>query len=346
MSPEDHRLAVSIGMSPVGQLSTRGGCVPGGLSLTGTSAMQATLSPGRAWIQGTSTAAQGGYAVTVDTGLPLTFANGDPAYGRIDAVVVRVRDNSYDGSGQTAGLVEVITGVPAAVPVAPAAPDSSEKLFEVTVPVNASAGNGGILWATAVADRRRFTSALGGITPPGGGTGFSGTYAGQYRDANNQLERWNGTAWGQYPAVPAWQSWTPVWTTSSGVAVSFGNSSVNCRYIRSGPTVHLTFQVIFGSTANFGSTKAATDNWRFSLPVPAATQHQCLGFAELSAGVTASTVARLRCDGGTGVFGLNVSSGRPDATALPAYGWVDSITPWTWVSGSFILATATYEVAG
>ncbi|GAA4905301.1 H-type lectin domain-containing protein [Streptomyces coeruleoprunus] len=195
MTPEDHRLAASAGMSPTGPLTTRGGCVPGGLGLVAASAMQATLQPGRLWIQGSSAATQGGYAVTVDAGELLTFADGDATYTRIDAVVVRVRDNVYDGSQLVEGRVEIIQGTPAATPVAPVSPANSEKLYEVTVRAGASAGNGGIDWSTAVAERRRFTAALGGIVPPGWGTGFDGGYPGQYRDAAGVLQRWNGTVW-------------------------------------------------------------------------------------------------------------------------------------------------------
>ncbi|WP_217624191.1 H-type lectin domain-containing protein [Streptomyces sp. TRM64462] len=195
MTPEDHRLAASVGMAPTGPLTTRGGCIPGGLDLAGSSAMQATLQPGRLWIQGANAAPQGGYAVTVDAEELLTFSDGDATYARIDAVVVRVRDDVYDGSQLLEGRVEIVEGTPAADPVAPVSPANSEKLYEVTVPAGASAGTGGIDWGTAVAERRRYTAALGGIVPPGWASGFSGGYTGQYRDVNGVLQRWSGTEW-------------------------------------------------------------------------------------------------------------------------------------------------------
>ncbi|MFG2330580.1 H-type lectin domain-containing protein [Streptomyces sp. NPDC048604] len=195
MTPEDHRLAASAGMAPAGPLTTRGGCIPGGLGLTGTSAMQATLYPGRLWIQGANAATQGGYAVTLDADVQLTFAPGDATHSRIDAVVVRVRDHVHDGSQLYRGEVEIIVGAPSATPQAPLSPANSEKLYEVTVPAGASAGAGGLDWGAAVADRRRYTAALGGIVPPGWATGFDGGHVGQYRDANGVLERWSGTEW-------------------------------------------------------------------------------------------------------------------------------------------------------
>jgi hypothetical protein len=306
--------------------------------------MQATLTPGRAWVQGTQAAAQGGYAVTVDADQLLTFGNGDATYPRIDAVVLRVKDDSYDGLGVTTGLVEVIQGTPAAAPAAPALPVNSEKLYEVTVPAGTSAGSGGIDWATAVANHRRYTSALGGIVPPGWATGFSGGYVGQYRDANGRLERWDGAAWGQYPAVPAWQDWTPVWTTSSGLATpSFGNATLTCRYTQIASTVHLNFAVVFGTTTNFGGGSGA-DNWRFTLPVPAAYLIQAIGFAELNASTDNRIVSRMRCTGST-FFELEISSGKPNATAVVSTGLTDAISPWTWASGHAIRGTATYEAA-
>ncbi|MEE1751740.1 H-type lectin domain-containing protein [Streptomyces sp. SP18CS02] len=195
MSPEDHRLAASAGMTPSGPLTTRGGCVPGGLDLRPASAMQATLTPGRLWIQGAHAATQGGYAVAVDADELLTFSPGHATYGRIDAVVVKVHDPVYDGSTTPKGEVLVIEGAATATPVAPVSPANSEKLYEVTVPAGASAGSGGLDWAAAVAERRRYTAALGGIVPPGWAGGFDGGYPGQYRDLDGVLQRWSGTVW-------------------------------------------------------------------------------------------------------------------------------------------------------
>ncbi|GLF97541.1 H-type lectin domain-containing protein [Streptomyces yaizuensis] len=194
MTPEDHRLAASTAMAPSGPLTTVGGCLPGGLDLAPVpgSALQATLSAGRLWIQGTSAAAQGGYAVTVDAPALLTFGAGHATNARIDSVVVRVKDPAHDGStGTPTGEVLVVEGTPSGIPTPPVIPANSERLYDVTV---AKVGVG-LDWSTGVADRRRYTAAVGGIVPPGSGVAFDGGYNGQYRDANGVLERWNGTAW-------------------------------------------------------------------------------------------------------------------------------------------------------
>ncbi|GAA1134906.1 MULTISPECIES: hypothetical protein [Streptomyces violaceusniger group] len=193
---EDTRLAVGLGMASAAPLLTRAGCVFGGLRLTGTAAtgMQAKLSPGQVWVPGTSTGAQGGYPVTVDADTLLTFADGHASLPRVDAVIVRVYDTDYDGSGKYEAALEVLQGTAASSPTAPAVPKSAELLYEVAIPAGASAAKG-ITWASAITDRRRYTAALGGIVPAAGGAPHNGAYAGQYRDADGRLERWDGAQW-------------------------------------------------------------------------------------------------------------------------------------------------------
>ncbi|MFD8340488.1 hypothetical protein ACFV42_49125, partial [Streptomyces solisilvae] len=67
----------------------------------------------------------------------------------------------------------------------------------------------------------------------------------------------------------AWTDWTPTWTTSGTTVPSYGNATIKCRYTQIGKTVFANVSIIFGSTTNFG-TAGNVDNWRFSLPVPAA----------------------------------------------------------------------------
>ncbi|MEU0990575.1 H-type lectin domain-containing protein [Streptomyces sp. NPDC005953] len=194
MTPEDHRLAASTAMAPAGALATTGGCLPGGLDLAPVpgSALQATLSAGRLWVQGTNGAAQGGYSVTIDAPVSLTFGAGHATYSRIDSVVVRVADPSHDSTVTVfGGEVLVVQGSPAGTPTAPTVPPNSQKLYDVVVGKESV----GLDWVTGVLDRRRYTAALGGIVPPGSGVAFSGSHNGQYRDNDGVLERWNGTVW-------------------------------------------------------------------------------------------------------------------------------------------------------
>ncbi|MFF3940827.1 hypothetical protein [Streptomyces phaeofaciens] len=351
-SREDTRL-VSLGaLTPTSPVATRSGILPGssdgqwrisGFTVEGvTGTMTATVSPGRAVIQGAD--AQGAYPVALTENQTLTFADGDALYGRIDLVVLRVYDHAHDGSGRTEAVVEIVRGTPAAAPAAPATPALSIPLYEVVVPKNASTGAGAIAWASALTGRRTATVGVGGILPVTTDTS-NGAYPGQYRDLSGQLQRWNGTAWADYPVLPTWQSWTPAWTTSSGSATpAFGNAVVTCRYLKYGRTVHCNVWIVFGTTTTFGTSPTTSDNWRFSLPVPAAAVTPVVGFAELGVDNTSRVVARVQIPS-TNVFDLVISSGRLSGAALANSGVVDALSPWTWASGNSLLGTFTYEAA-
>ncbi|MGW0823346.1 hypothetical protein [Streptomyces sp. NPDC002845] len=356
LSPEgqtrtDTRL-ISLGaLTPTSPVATRSGVLPGspdgqwrisGFTLTGSTAMTAKVHPGRAVVQGTD--GQGAYPVALTDTLDLTFADGDAQYDRIDLVVLRVHDDQYDASGRTEATVEIIPGTPAATPAVPATPDLALPLYEVAVPAGTSSGSGGIDWGNALTGRRTATVAVGGILPVTTDTSI-GAYPGQYRDINGVLQRWTGSVWADYPAPPTWRSWTPAWTTSTGSATpSYGNATVNCRYVKSGTTVHLNFAIQFGSTTAFGTSPTVDDNWRFSLPVPASAAHPCIGFAELGATLSIRAVTRIIC-ATPSAFELGIASGQPNATVLDHYGTVDAITPWTWSSPHTIRGSATYEAA-
>ncbi|KPI31169.1 hypothetical protein ACWGA9_39740 [Streptomyces sp. NPDC054950] len=226
-SREDTRL-VSLGaLTPTSSVASRSGVLPGssdgasrisGFTLTGTAnSMSATVSPGRAVLQ--STDARGAYPVALAEYLPVTFADGNAQYTRIDLLVLRIYDDAYDGLGRTEAVVEIVPGTPAAAPTVPAAPGLSLPLYEVTVPANASAGTGGIAWASALVGRRTATVGVGGILPVTTDTS-NGAYPGQYRDLGGVIQRWSGTAWADYqpPLV--------VETTTTGVTAQ-GNWSLS-----------------------------------------------------------------------------------------------------------------------
>lgn len=200
---EDTRVTLSGLLTPNGlvaeniPLKARGGIVPGGFALTGTTGgMTFTIGTGRAFLQGGRTG-QGTYPVAVTEPETLTVTDGDAQYARIDLVELVVRDDVYDGTGATEAVVRLVKGTPAATPVAPNTPDGSAlPLYQISVPAGASAGSGGLAWESAVTNLRYPTVALGVIVPA---SGFNGAYAGQYRDNSGVLERWNGTAWVSYP---------------------------------------------------------------------------------------------------------------------------------------------------
>jgi len=352
-SREDTRLVPLGALTPTSAVQTRSGILPGsstglyrinGFTLTGTTGtMSGTVSPGRAIVQ--STDSRGAYPIALTEFENVTFADGDALYGRIDLLVLRIYDDVYDGSGRTESVVEIVNGTPSATPAVPAVPDLALPLYEVTVPAGTSAGTGGIPWTTGLTGRRTATVGVGGILPITTDTA-NGSYPGQYRDLNGQLQRWSGTAWADYPVLPTWQNWTPVWTTNTGSATpAFGNAALSCRYVKFGTTVHLNFAITFGSTTSFGTSPTTNDNWRFSLPVAAAATRLSIGFAEMSANTAANRVMARVSLTTTGAFELVTASGQPTAVAFTNTGGVDSLTPWTWASGHTVYGTATYEAA-
>ncbi|MGW2016046.1 hypothetical protein [Streptomyces sp. NPDC001927] len=204
---EDTRLTQTGATTMQNPVQVRSGILPGSYSgqhrlsgfwMTSASAMSATVSEGRAVIQGEIS--QGVYPVTLPASETVTFAPGNPQYGRIDLVVLRVYDRLYEGQRNEA-VIEVIQGVPEQAPKAMPVPPRSLPLYEVTVPAGVSAGNGGIPWSTALKDLRTPVVAVGGILPVEGPVA-PGTHPGQYQDtADGQFQRWDGGKWVAYPAA-------------------------------------------------------------------------------------------------------------------------------------------------
>ncbi|MFF5917983.1 hypothetical protein ACFY8C_06550 [Streptomyces flavochromogenes] len=217
---EDTRLTQTGVTTLTNPVQVRSGVLPGsydglyrlsGFWTYGSAAMSATVSEGRAVIQGEIS--QGVYPVTLPASEVVTFAPGNALYGRIDLLVLRVHDKLYDGGERTEATIEIIQGTPEQDPKVPVVPPRCLPLYEVAVPAGASAGNGGIPWNAALKDLRTPVVALGGILPVEGPV-LPGAYPGQYQDAGGALQRWDGGAWVSYPAalggiIPASASTTP-----------------------------------------------------------------------------------------------------------------------------------------
>ncbi|MFJ8821633.1 hypothetical protein ACIREE_07605 [Streptomyces sp. NPDC102467] len=260
-SREDTRLAPLGTLTPTSPLATRSGVLPGstdgkwrisGFTVTGTpGAMTASVSPGRAVIQGTET--QGAYPVALDDYLPLTFADGDAQYDRVDLVVLRILDDTYDASGRAEAAVEIIPGTPAATPAIPATPALAMPLYQVSVAKGTSAGSGGLAWDTVLVGLRNATVALGGILPVTSDT-TNGAYPGQYRDAGSTLQRWNGSAWADYqPPQPAAE------TTTAGASATGNWTLAGYRARRVGGVCSFTL-TLTRTTNNLTATAAGTTN--------------------------------------------------------------------------------------
>ncbi|MYY08832.1 hypothetical protein GT204_07920 [Streptomyces sp. SID4919] len=144
---------------------------------------------------------------------------------------------------------------------------------------------------------------------------------------------------------PTWSSWTPVWTTSSGASTpSFGNAVVTALFAQSAHVVWYRLEIGFGSTTNFGGG-GSSDNWRVSLPVPAADLALISGMGEIQGSSGAERMPVRARIGTTTTLELELSGRNYNNTANASSGLVDATTPWTWATGYGIRLTGQYEAA-
>ncbi|GAA3900042.1 hypothetical protein GCM10022244_07740 [Streptomyces gulbargensis] len=204
---EDTRLTQTGVTTLANPVQVRSGIIPGsydgqyrlsGFWTFGSAAMSATVSEGRAVIQGEIS--QGAYPVTLPASEVVTFAPGHAQYSRKDLLVLKIYDRLYDTVEQNEAKIEIIQGEARQDPQPPAVPPRCLPLYEVTVPAGASAGTGGIPWNSALKDLRTPVVSLGGILPVEGPV-LPGAYPGQYQDAGGALQRWDGGAWVSYPSA-------------------------------------------------------------------------------------------------------------------------------------------------
>ena len=191
-------------------IGVRGGVVGGaGLNINPGTGMTVTVQPGSFVVPNSGTPTAGGYAATLQSQATLTVQTSDPSNPRIDIVVANVVDN---GNNTSFGQVQIITGVAAPSPSAPAAPANSITLNQITVPAAASAITSGML-----ADVRPFTTATGGVlvAPIGSVTGYTGQIA--YDKASGRFYHNNNVSSATQLHVLPWQP--VVVTTASAVSV-------------------------------------------------------------------------------------------------------------------------------
>lgn len=184
--------------------------------------------------------------------------------------------------------------------------------------------------------RQVFTSHVGGSSTP-----F------QWFRTANAAGGW--TSWQKVITDPgSYLTWTPTWSTTSGLHLpSFGNATANFKAHKLGKNVHVTFDVTFGSTTNFGASATTTDNWTFSLPTawPANTSAPgtYLGTGDMYKDSSNLGFTRIKLSGSTAIsFGI-LTCFVAGALGGGIGGDVDSVTPWTWASGHAIRGSFDYE---
>jgi hypothetical protein len=227
---------------------------------------------------------------------------------------------------------------------------------QTTTRGNYPSGLSRLYYTTATSSAWDFAGLAGEVETYIEGTDFGRQTFTQHVGGSSTPVRWfrtataagGWTAWQKmHVEFPASTSWTPTWTTSSGLRTpSLGNATVDCRYFKDGRKVDCKFEIVFGSSTNFGASPLTTDNWLFGLPVPAARVGDSMGFIHMQSGGTGSNtmMARAKTSGTTSTFILSMAGGMFSGTPVNP-GDVDSISPWTWASTDYIRGNFTYESA-
>jgi hypothetical protein len=282
---------------------------------------------------------QGVYRAQLAATSPGSLAAANASFSRIDLVYLRVWDTSIDASGFRKADTVYLVGTPLASPVAPT-PGATEiyiPLATINVP---STGGGGTGAATVSSTVRQVTVAPGGVLPVSSTAdlAIAGSYVGQLRFNVSRMveEFWTGSAW---TAAGDWSTYTPAWT-STGTAPTAGNGTFAGRWTRIGKSIHLQAYILFGSTSNAGSGE-----WRFSLPVAAASigsgTRAWHGSAVGTNPSTAYWPGTVIIEGGASV--LSVVSATVAAGSTGSR-WGATV-PYTWSNGHYLDLSITYEAA-
>lgn len=191
--------------------------------------MSVQVAGGRAWVPGSQVSnvtgqtfsTQAGYFALNDAPVTVTISTANPTNPRIDLIYVAVNDSFYSGTNNNT-VVGVVTGTPAASPVAPSAPSNSLALATVAVAANASSVTNGNIAQTPAASV--LAIARGGTDPAlSTARPTTGLYPGYqiYETNTGRFYEWTGTAWqyvgGNPPPISAATAQTG-WTNLAGQA--------------------------------------------------------------------------------------------------------------------------------
>lgn len=120
------------------------------VSATGTD-VNIAIAAGACYVRGTQATDQGMYHIYNDASFTIPLLTNNPASvtnPRIDLVVARMQDQQYSGAVDLP-TIEMVTGTPAASPVAPAAPANSLILAQILIPTSAT-----VVLPANITDRR------------------------------------------------------------------------------------------------------------------------------------------------------------------------------------------------
>lgn len=151
----------------------------------------------------------------------------------------------------------------------------------------------------------------------------------------DRLDVYKSAAWTEV-VTGITTTYTPVWTTA-GTAPSLGNGSISGKYSLIGKQCVVRIFQKWGSTTNNG-----TGIFQWSLPITPVTG------VDVSDGMVGSAYLGVG-SGYPGIALMQTGSANPNKVILfGCTGAAQAITgtvPVTWNSGSYVLATLTYQVA-
>lgn len=154
--------------------------------------MTVKVSPGVMVLQGAASALQGPYTYALDAVTNLTIGAAHASLTRIDRIAVRIRDSTFDTSGQRDSGLVVIAGTPGSG--TPAVPTDATyyTLALITIAATDTAIN-----TADISDQRVFFAATGGTIECTSTTRPGTPNVGQrIRESDTDLfVWWNGTAW-------------------------------------------------------------------------------------------------------------------------------------------------------
>ena len=168
-----NHVAASFYGTGAGGLQVRSGVLPAGgqLAITPGSGMQVLVAAGACVVANSSGSTFGGYLFSNMSSGALTVAASSLSNPRIDLVCATVSDV---GSSSSFAEIQILTGTPAASPVAPALPGNSLSLATVFIPANSTSISSGAITTTGT-----LTVAAGGILPTSAAAapaGYNGAY--------------------------------------------------------------------------------------------------------------------------------------------------------------------------
>lgn len=162
-SGEDDRNVVTALLTPAGAASllAKSGVLAGwggDLAVTAQGGnMNVVVAIGKAFVAGSIGATQASYFYMNDAAKPITLTAANGSNPRRDLIVVQIEDAAASGGNNT-GTARLVTGTPAASPVAPAVPANSIVLAEILLPAGAA---GAAVTAAMITDRRPYVGSYG-----------------------------------------------------------------------------------------------------------------------------------------------------------------------------------------